>query len=134
MLEKIHHINFLVRDLDEAVERYESLFGVTVTHREALQHRGAATARFRVGEVWIVLVQPTDPQGVPARHLERHGEGFFLISYQVDDVALAARSVRERGGPTLHEEPRRGLEDWRVVDLDPAATLGVHTQLVDTRG
>ena len=130
MLKGIHHINFLVRDLDRAVERYERLLGVRVSRRDSLPARGVLTARFRLGEVWIVLVQPTGEEGAPAAHLRRHGEGFFLVSYEVDDVAAAAAGVASRGGHPQQSEPRRGLDDWQVIDLDPEDTFGVATQLV----
>ena len=90
MLRKVHHINFVVHDLDKAIGRYESLFNARFTDRESLPERGAEAARFRLGDVWIVLLQPTRPDGAIGRHLDDHGEGFFLISYQVDDVVESA--------------------------------------------
>jgi len=133
MLQKVHHINFLVKDLDRAVSQYEKLFGVTIRHRERLESRGVETARFRVGEVWIILVQPFDPNCVPGKHLEEHGEGFFLISYQVEDAERAAETVIARGGSVLNSTPRRGLEDWKLIDIDPAETMGVPSQLVESK-
>jgi methylmalonyl-CoA/ethylmalonyl-CoA epimerase len=133
MLQKVHHINFLVKDLDQAVSQYEKLFGVTIRHRERLESRGVETARFRVGEVWIILVQPFDPNCVPGKHLEEHGEGFFLISYQVEDAERAAETVIARGGSVLNATPRGGLEDWKLIDIDPAETMGVPSQLVESK-
>jgi catechol 2,3-dioxygenase-like lactoylglutathione lyase family enzyme len=89
MIKRIHHINFIVRDLDAAIERYRILFGEPIDSPEFLPHRGVKLVRFRVSETWVVLVQPIDPLGEPARYLEQHGEGFFLLSCQVDDVREA---------------------------------------------
>ena len=69
MLNNVHHINLLVRDLDEAVQRYQQTLGSNEMLYGDLSQRGVRTALFRVGETWIVLVQPTDPEGVPGRHL-----------------------------------------------------------------
>jgi len=30
MIKQIHHINFIVRDLDAAIERYRALFGAPI--------------------------------------------------------------------------------------------------------
>ena len=132
MLTRLHHINFLVKDLDQAVSRYEEILGVVVTQRDVLPDRGVKIARVRLGETWIVLVQPTDTQGIPAKHLERHGEGFFLISYQVEDVLAAGTKVTAAGVAPVNSEHRQGLDDWLVLDLPADDLFGVSTQLVQS--
>jgi methylmalonyl-CoA/ethylmalonyl-CoA epimerase len=132
MISRIHHINFIVRDLDAAIERYSALFGVQIGTPEALPRRGVKLARFRVAETWLVLVQPTDPAGQPARYLEQHGEGFFLLSCQVDDVREAAKQAAAQGFHIMDSEPRQGLDDWQVLDLDPDDFFGANMQLVES--
>jgi methylmalonyl-CoA/ethylmalonyl-CoA epimerase len=131
MIRRIHHINFLVRDLDAAVDAYERMLGKPVDARDRLDERGVETARFKVGETWLVLVMPFDADGVPGQHMQREGEGFHLISYEVDDVVEAAETLTRRGIRSLDDVPRAGLEGWRVVDLDPADTFDVVSQLTE---
>jgi len=132
MLKKVHHINFLVSDLEQTSSRYRSIFGVEPGKIEFLPERGVKVARFRLDNVWIILVQPTDPDGMPARHLASEGEGFFLMSFQVDDIESAAALVKKQGGRVLDETPRHGLDDWKVVDIDPRDTFGARFQLVES--
>ena len=66
MAENIHHINFLVRDLESAVTTWEQILNTPVTARDRLESRGIESARFRIGETWLVLVQPVRPDTVPA--------------------------------------------------------------------
>jgi methylmalonyl-CoA/ethylmalonyl-CoA epimerase len=131
MVKRVHHINFVVNDLEAAIKRYEEILGVPVHAREGLESRGVKLARFRVGEVWIVLVQPISDEGVPADHLRRHGEGFFLISYEVDDVEQAAQDINAKGVQFLNEEPRQGISGWKLMDLDPDDTFGAQIQLTE---
>lgn len=131
MLKNVHHINLLVRNLDAAVQRYQQTLGINEMLYGDLSQRGVRTARFRVGETWIVLVQPTDPEGVPGRHLAEHGEGLFLLSFEVDSVADTVSEIKARGGQFRAEQPRQGLEDWQVVDLDPGQFFGVQLQLTE---
>ena len=132
MLKKIHHINFLVNDLEEASSRYRSIFGVEPGKTEFLPERGVKVARFRLGDVWIILVQPTDPKCLPAKLLASEGEGFFLMSFEVDDIRSASASVKSQGCGVLDDTPRHGLDDWKVVDIDPQDTFGVRFQLVES--
>ena len=97
----IHHVNFVVRDLEAAIPKFEESLGLEPF--EIVDHaaRGARVARSRVGESWFVLVSPYDPDSVPGRYLAEHGEGFFLLSLAVDAIS----------------EPRAGILDWQVEDL-----------------
>jgi len=132
MIKRIHHINFIVKDLDAAVQRYRVLFGDPVRATESLPQRGVKLARFKVGETWLILVQPLGTEGVPAQYLQAHGEGFFLLSCQVDDVRQAAKTVSSSGIRVLDIQPRQGLEDWQVMDLSPEDLFGAAFQLLES--
>ncbi len=61
MVDRIHHINFIVRDLETAISSYERILGMAVTSRDELSERGVALARFKLADTWLVLVQPVRP-------------------------------------------------------------------------
>ena len=126
MVQRIHHINFLVRDLDAAVASYERILGMPVTSRDHLDERGVAIARFRLADTWIVLVQPVRPGTVPARHLEDHGEGFFLMSLEVDSLT---EEIDRLGAPMFAGSERSGLDDWRIIDIGADRTFGAQLQM-----
>ena len=132
MIKRIHHINFIVKDLEKALRRYKVLFGDPVSESESLPQRGVKLARFKVGETWLILVEPVDDESVPGRYLKQHGEGFFLISCQVDDVKKSARLVSSAGIKVLDPLPRQGLDDWEVMDLSREDLFGVDFQLVES--
>ncbi len=126
-LKNIHHLNFIVVDLDAAVLAYQNRLGLGPFRRDELPERGVATARVKVGETWIVLVSPQCGDCDVARYLASHGEGFFLMSFGVDDLDQAIGELAERG--TDAGEPRQGLSNWRVADLHTDAELGVQCHL-----
>ena len=128
-IRSVHHINFLVRDLDAAVAQYERVLNKPADSRGTLPDRGVDVARFKVGETWIVLVNPTRPGTTPARHLEQHGEGFFLMSLEVDALAEQAQRL---GDEAFAGDARTGLDGWAVRDLDPKGTCGAQLQYVVT--
>ncbi len=132
MLKRIHHIDFVVRDLDRAVEQYRRIFGIEPLPREELPERGVELVRFRVGETWVILVQPIREESPVQAFLDRHGEGFFHIAYAVDDFEATARNLERQGVRTA--PPRRGVEGWRLLDLELEETFGAMTQLVGEDG
>ena len=128
MITGIHHINFVVKDLDDAIARYSRLLDGAQFERARLAGRSADTAKTKVGETWLVLVQPTDNDGVPARHLAERGEGFFMISFATDHLESQVAACKANDLRVSSVE-RRGLDEWRVIDLNPADFYGVNTQL-----
>ena len=99
-----------------------------------LPQRGVKLARFKVGETWLILVQPVDADGIPAQYLQEHGEGFFLMSCQVDDVRKAASLVSSKGIKVMDQHPRQVLDDWKVMDLCPDDLFGADLQLMESAG
>ncbi len=116
---RIHHINFVVRDLDAACSRFERLLVIDPFERIEHEPRGSTIARARVGESWLVLVCPHDATSVPGRFLAEHGEGFFLLSVGTDEMPLDA-------------PVRQGVDDWTVSDVGEA--FGAVLQLCDDSG
>jgi len=134
MVKRIHHINFIVHNLSEAASRFGQLLGVNGGSVESLPQRGVELVRFKLGEVWLVLVHPLDAESIPGKYLAEHGEGFFLMSWEVDDVLTAAREFSDKGFEILQDEPRLGLNGWRVMDLDSRKLYGINIQLVEIDG
>ncbi len=114
---RIHHINFIVRDLDEAVAHYERTLGVDPFVVVDHPLRGARAARTQVGECWLVLVCPYDAESVPGRFLAEHGEGFFLLSLGVEDLAQTLEQLGSDGIGCIDTSARAGILDWRVADI-----------------
>lgn len=130
MLQRVHHIDFVVRDLNVAAERFARVLGRRPGPRERLVKRGVEVARFDLGNVWIILVQPVREDSVVMRHLKRHGEGFFHIAYLTADLDAEVRRLKEAGVELVDETPRCGLENWRLVDVAEEETFGATTQII----
>ncbi len=133
MLQRVHHINFVVHDLDEAVKKYQELFKLNNCEYLDHSHRPVKTARFKLGETWIILLQPLDSESPPGKHLQQHGEGFFLISYEVENLSVAVESIKNKGGSFKDERARAGILNWQVADMDPDSTFGARIQLVEEK-
>ena len=130
---RIHHIDVVVRDLDHAVEQYRKVLGIDPCPRESLPSRGIELARFRIGETWLILVQPISDQGPVAEFLAQNGEGFFHMAIEVDDIEARAREMKARGIRLDNDTSRLGVEGWKLIDIKIEETLGAMMQLVETQ-
>jgi methylmalonyl-CoA/ethylmalonyl-CoA epimerase len=114
---RIHHLNFVVHDLEEAMARFEDALGLDPFEVIDYRQRGARVARTRIGESWLVLVSPYDPASVPGRHLAEHGEGFFLLSLGYEDIVQQLGRLEASDVELVDQSPRDGILDWRVADV-----------------
>ena len=135
MLRRVHHINFIVRDLADGIRRFTAVLGQPPQRTDELVERGARTATFELGETYLVLVEPTREDSTPGRHLAERGEGFFLLSLETDDLAAEAQRIEESGVVGMASRaPRQGIKDWQVLDLVAEDTWGEQLQLVQEGG
>lgn len=109
MYKKIHHLAYVVRDLGAALKTYRDQLGMTVIERGQLENRGVELALIKVGETFIELIMPVDLGSPVQRYLEEHGEGFFHIALEVDDIERCMAELEGRG-VKFTERPRVGFK------------------------
>src|SRR5204862_7870189 len=97
MLGDVVELSVVVRDLDEAVERFTKLFGLRVHRRDESKTFGFKNAILPTGIGHIELLQPTDPDKAVGRFLARHGEGVYLVGFERQDVPGAVKKLRGDG-------------------------------------
>ena len=120
-----------VDDLDEAIERYERLFGAVLEHRERLDDQGVEAASLRVGSARVELLAASAADTPVGRFLEGRGPGLHHVAFEVDDVPSELARLAAAGERLIDEQPRRGLNGLRVAFVHPEATGGVLAELVD---
>jgi methylmalonyl-CoA/ethylmalonyl-CoA epimerase len=120
-----------VDDLDEAIGRYERLFGAVLEHREQLADQGVEAASLRVGAGRIELLQALDADTPVGRFVAGRGPGLHHVAFEVDDVPSELARLAAAGERLVDERPRRGVGGLRVAFVHPEATGGVLAELVD---
>jgi methylmalonyl-CoA/ethylmalonyl-CoA epimerase len=127
---RIHHVAYVVADLDVAIAHFVARFGIHVEVREVMTEQAVEAAALGVGPGQIELIQPLDPDGPIARFLASRGEGFHHVAYEVDDLEAALDELREAGEELIDQVPRRGLGGHMIAFVHPRSGLGVLTELV----
>ena len=126
---RLHHVAVVVADLDEALERYQTL-GFSGGERFVLAEQAVEVATLRSGTGWIELIRPTDPDGPIARFLAKRGEGVHHVAYAVPDLGAALKGLEAAGIRLIDAVPRTGAHGWRIAFVHPESCGGVLTELV----
>jgi methylmalonyl-CoA/ethylmalonyl-CoA epimerase len=130
MLGKIEHVALAVADLDAAVEHYERVWGLEVSHRERVEDQGVEEAMLPLGESFLQLLGPTGPDTTVGKFVARRGEGLHHIAYEVDDLEAALAELKGKGVPLIDEVPRRGGRGHMVAFVHPKGNHGLLVELI----
>ena len=131
-VKKIDHISIAIRDLDNARKTYEDILGLELDSIYTSEEEKIKVARYRLGDVWLELMEPT-AEGDVSRFLERRGEGIFVISYEVPDVDLALSELKDKGYKTIDGKPRYLLDSRYAFINHPRELCGVLTEILDNK-
>jgi methylmalonyl-CoA/ethylmalonyl-CoA epimerase len=144
MLRRIDHVGIACRSLDEAIGRYESVFGLTVVSRETIADQGVREAMLVVSDdprvvpgdqhaSYVQLLEPLGDDTPVGRFIERRGEGIHHIGYAVGDIEEALDLIGASGVRLIDRRPRHGSMGASVAFVHPADLGGVLTELVQPR-
>lgn len=127
---KIDHIGIVVRDIQEALQVYESALALPLDEVVEVPDQHVRVAFLPVGDTNVELVQPTSGDTGTARFLEKRGEGVHHICLEVDDIVTALDRLKDQGVPLIDEVPRRGAHGL-VAFIHPKGAHGVLIELVE---
>ena len=122
MLGDVIELSVVVKDMDEAIERYTRLFGLKVHKRGESVEFGFLNAILPTGIGHIELLQPTDPSKAVGKFLAKNGEGVYLVGFECKDIPGAVAKLR--GGGVRVDSPRNDIA-W----VHPRATNGLFVEL-----
>ena len=123
----------LVRDLDQATQRWEEMFGLKTTQRFQVSFTDLEIAVIPMEglNTFIELAQPTSDDTTSARFLERYGEGIYLTIYEIEDSLAMDSYLQGQGVQFTSSRVTANYTNlgFNSIWLHPRAMKGAFTQL-----
>ena len=133
LTKQLRQMAVLVRDLDQALARWEEMFGITATKRFQVSFTDLEIAVLPLNgkDTFIELAQPTGSDVPSARFLERYGEGIYLTIYEIDDSLAMDDHLKEQGARYTTSRVTANYVNlgFNSIWLHPAGMKGAFTQL-----
>jgi methylmalonyl-CoA epimerase len=122
---RIDHIGIVVKDLATAVRTYEHNFGFLADGMRGgeVAALGIVNAFVPVGDADLEFIEPTTSDGPVAKFATERGEGTFMVSLEVEDLAAAVDQLRAAGC-------RVGDPQGNIAFVSMRSTQGVNLQLI----
>ena len=130
-VKQINHIGIAVTSIAENRAFYEGVLGMTFEGEEVVAEQKVKVAFFRVGEVRIELLEPTDATSTVAQFIEKRGAGVHHIAYTVADLAGRIAELKAQGVRMIDESPRRGAHQSQIAFLHPKSSCGILTEICE---
>ena len=134
-INKLDHIGLTVGNIDETIAKLERVLGVKAFGRETREEDRVKLGFVPLGDTPLQLLEHWGEAGSPVgRHFREQGPGSPHIAVEVSDIREEMAKLRSAGVPLLSEAPQPGARGSLTAFIDPAATDGVLTELVQHSG
>ena len=132
-LGRVHHVAVVVREMEPGLRFWRDALGLELEVVEEIAQDRVRIAFLPVGESKIELVEPTDDTTGVARFLEKSGEGFHHVCFEVANLAETLLRLEIDGIELIDTAPRKGAEG-PVAFLHPRSCHGVLVELIEAHG
>ena len=115
----INHIGIAVRSIDAQRPFYEETLGAVYEGIEEVADQKVRVGFFRVGDVRLELLEPSDPSSTIAAFLDKKGEGLHHVAYTVEDIKSRIAELKQSGVRMIDETPRPGAHHTQIAFRPP---------------
>ncbi|HEY2933048.1 MAG TPA: methylmalonyl-CoA epimerase [Acidobacteriota bacterium] len=131
MIKKIGHLGFATRSIGVSMEFFKNALGLELDGMETVDDQKVKVAMLKVGDTHIELIEPTAEDSPVGRFLQKHGEGFHHITFEVDDLDAEMERLKELNVKLINGKPRAGAHGRRIVFIHPDSTGGILIELTE---
>ena len=129
MISRINHIGIAVESLDRHIGFYRDILKLEYEGIEEVPDQLVRVAMFKVGEVRIELLEPTNPESAIAKFLEKKGEGMHHIAYETDHIQNEISRLHKAEIQLIDENPRPGAYNTQIAFIHPRSSGKVLTEI-----
>jgi len=129
MISKINHIGIAVKSLEEQIPFYRDILQLEFEGTEEVPDQKVKVAMFRIGEIRMELLEPTDANSPIAKFIDRKGQGLHHIAYDTNNIKEEITKAQEKGIRMIDKTPRDGAHNTRIAFMHPKSTGKVLTEI-----
>jgi len=133
MIGPLNHVGVAVPFIEEAVNTYKNLYGVTdITEPGEMIDQGVRYCFVNLPNSQIELIEPLGDNSPINNFLEKNTKGGqHHICFEVEDIHEAKKYMEDKGAKVLNE-PRIGAHGTLIIFVHPKNSNGVLVELMET--
>ena len=131
MLNKVHHVTYVVENIAEMSNYLEKSFGIKPISTDEFPDQGFKSILFRIGETLVDFFEPLSEETTMARQLKATGPGVMHVAWDVDDIDQVFKSLQNSGNAMRGDGPAISPFGYKTANIETESSLGIHFQLAE---
>lgn len=132
-IQALNHIGIAVESIEQQRPFYEQTLGAQFEQIEEVPDQRVRVGFFRVQNVRLELLEPTDAESPIAKFLEKRGPGLHHLAFTVADLPARIAELKAEGIRMIDDVPRAGAHRMQIAFLHPKSSHGVLTELCEPK-
>ena len=131
MLNKVHHVTYVVESISDMAAYMEKSFGIKPISTDEFTEQGFKSILFRIGETLVDFFEPLREDTTMARQLKATGPGVMHVAWGVDDIDAAFKNLQDGGTEMRGDAPAVSPFGYKTANIETSSSHGIHFQLAE---
>ena len=131
MLNKVHHVTYVVESISDMAVYMENSFGVKPISTDEFTDAGFKSILFRIGETLVDFFEPLRDDTTMARQLKATGPGVMHVAWGVDGIDEAFNNLVGCGNKMRGDAPAVSPFGYKTANIETESSHGIHFQLAE---
>ena len=127
----IEHLGIAVEDLAQDSPFWKHVLNMDHVSTEVVADQGVTTDIYDTGKGKVELLEAANPDSPIVKFLEKRGTGIHHVCFEVDNVTIAIKELKENNISIIGDDYSIGAEGYKVVFIHPRSTGGVLVELAE---
>lgn len=131
MFTKVHHVTYVVENVQQMAEYLEKNFGLKPESTDEFSDRGYKSILYRIGPTIMDFFEPTRDDTAMARQLRESGPGVAHVAWGVEGIDRAFRDLKRKGNELRGNGPSVSPFGYKTISIEPGSSHGIYFQLAE---
>jgi methylmalonyl-CoA/ethylmalonyl-CoA epimerase len=131
MIEGIEHIGIAVKDVENTLKLYASIFGLKPEEITILEDYGLKVGSIQIGDTKLEFLESIRKDTPIAKFIEKRGQGIHHVCFQVDDIEKTLKRLAQDGIELVDKKPKPGARGDKIAFIHPRSTSGILIELCE---
>ena len=131
MLNKVHHVTYVVESISDMAAYMEKSFDIKPISTDEFPDQGFKSILFRIGDTLVDFFEPLRDDTTMARQLKAIGPGVMHVAWGVEGIDAAFQSLQNSGSTMRGDAPAVSPFGYKTANIETDSSHGIHFQLAE---
>ena len=131
MLNKVHHVTYVVESIDDMAAYLDANFSLKPIRTDEFTERGFKSILYQIGDTLVDFFEPLREDTAAARQLRETGPGVMHVAWGVEGIDQVFEDLKARGNDLRGDGPSVSPFGYKTLNIEPASSHRIHFQLAE---